>query len=73
MCTSLKSDADILKVIQAFHTVRIILFNGCSDTVVDDLKKHFKILQPQILNFFLIEEQSLLFCIMAKVSMTSRP
>ena len=29
----------ILKVIQAFHTVRIVLYIGCSGPVVEDLNK----------------------------------
>ena len=37
MCTKFKiSGQSILKVIQAFHTVLIVLYIGCSGQVVED-------------------------------------
>ena len=45
MCTKFEIWAQsILKVIQSFHTVRIVLYIGCSSPVVEDLNK-IKMLQ----------------------------
>ena len=40
MCTKFEiCMASILRVIQAFHTVRIVLYIGCSGPVVEDQNK----------------------------------